>query len=393
MSFTVVKKNVSRVALAAALLTASQIGCSSQSAGGESGLGSACEPEAVSSRSSAGERNAPPVPDNGPIAFRRARPASDVHDLYVVKPDGTEERRIATAVRLFAPSPDGKKIAFETHDGINVMGVDGTERQLIVPRRRDVDALGDELLEDKLAWAPDGRRLAFITLGAFEEQLFIVDSDGRNRRALTDTSDGPSNGFDRFDWSPDGSGVAFVGGNIDDHFPSLYFAEADTGDVRRLSTKTSWARNGFFTVDRFSWSPTAGRILLALSADNETDLYVFDPENDEFCKLANKPAGRDSGHTWSPDGTRIAFGARRQEGLPSFHVYVINRDGTDLRQLTSGESSRADMPHWSPDGRMIVFHHFGEESDFLAIVNANGTGERMLTPGRRAYWLPAIGTD
>ena len=55
---------------------------------------------------------------------------------------------------------------------------------------------------------------------------------------------------------------------------------------------------------------------------------------------------------WSPDRRRLVF-IRRDSPRDSGHVMVVNRDGTGLSQLTTGEGSFWDAV-WSPDGRDSV---------------------------------------
>jgi Tol biopolymer transport system component len=54
---------------------------------------------------------------------------------------------------------------------------------------------------------------------------------------------------------------------------------------------------------------------------------------------------------WSPTGKRIAFVRKSEEVVTD--VYVVNRDGSGLRQLA--HSGDAGEPAWSPDGRSIAF--------------------------------------
>jgi len=76
-----------------------------------------------------------------------------------------------------------------------------------------------------------------------------------------------------------------------------------------------------------------------------------------------------------------------KNGLILFHadtgsgaqLYTIKPNGTQLRQLThvDGEAVNGD---WSPDGRRIAFELGGETHAGIAIMNADGTGIRDLTP-------------
>lgn len=58
------------------------------------------------------------------------------------------------------------------------------------------------------------------------------------------------------------------------------------------------------------------------------------------------------------------------------HVFSINDDGTNVRQLTS---SRAEQPSWAPDGKRVLVSEVGPNGFHVSIVNADGTGGTQLT--------------
>jgi dipeptidyl aminopeptidase/acylaminoacyl peptidase len=70
-------------------------------------------------------------------------------------------------------------------------------------------------------------------------------------------------------------------------------------------------------------------------------------------RLTNTRAG-EGGATWSPDGSRIAFTARReQDTVPQ--VYVLDlATGGEAQRVTS-IATGAGAPQWRPDGRAILF--------------------------------------
>jgi Tol biopolymer transport system component len=89
--------------------------------------------------------------------------------------------------------------------------------------------------------------------------------------------------------------------------------------------------------------------------------------------LTYHPAA-DHGPVWSPDGRKIAF-----SGDPS-GIFVVNADGSGKRMLAHGGG-----PVWSPDGRKIAY---SGDPGGVFVVNAGGSGRRMLARGRGPVWSP-----
>ena len=58
--------------------------------------------------------------------------------------------------------------------------------------------------------------------------------------------------------------------------------------------------------------------------------------------------------TWSPSGKQLAFESTRGSTAGLYAIFIINRDGTGLIQVTN-PTLNADHPVWSPDGRQLAF--------------------------------------
>ena len=77
---------------------------------------------------------------------------------------------------------------------------------------------------------------------------------------------------------------------------------------------------------------------------------------------------------WSPDGSKIVFSGLTGDEFPERSIsglYVVNRDGSGLRQITSGEDY---WPCWAADRGTIVF----VRGNHVRAVSPDGTGGRRL---------------
>ena len=119
------------------------------------------------------------------------------YQLYVMHPDGTDERRITEGKGLNVYprfSPDSRKIVYlhqeRGENTLRVVNVDGTEGREILREE-------DDWSPDHVVWSPDGRSLLVRTrkwsrdgkgkkfIGPKNEiQLTYMDADGTNRRPL-----------------------------------------------------------------------------------------------------------------------------------------------------------------------------------------------------------------
>jgi Tol biopolymer transport system component len=128
--------------------------------------------------------------------------AQDVK-MHVIKPDGSEDRTLATPglhAAMGRISPDGKKVLFIAVDrekklaaGLYVVDMDGGK-----PRRVD-EAMNSELMG--ACWSPDGKQIAYIWRqhddkfkadDDVESFLIVADADGKNAKTiLTEKGKGP----------------------------------------------------------------------------------------------------------------------------------------------------------------------------------------------------------
>ncbi len=89
---------------------------------------------------------------------------------------------------------------------------------------------------------------------------------------------------------------------------------------------------------------------------------------------------------WSPDGKQIGFDAWRAsagEDYGDAHVFVVNIDGSGLKDLGDGA-----MPSFSVDGKRIAYSRYSPNRG-VWIMNADGTDKELIdASGWSARWSP-----
>ncbi|MEW6221405.1 MAG: protein TolB [Thermodesulfobacteriota bacterium] len=211
-------------------------------------------------------------------------------------------------------------------------------------------------------FAPDGRRLAYVSLHRDNPNLYITDlSQDKYTKAIS-TQKGLNMAAA---WSPDGGSLAItlsVDGN-----PDLYLIGLDGRVQRRLTSGAG------INVSP-SWSPDGKRIAFCSDRAGNPQIFVMDVASGAVQRLTYE--GRyNTAPAWSPDGKWIAFTGQ----VERFHnLFLVSPDGGAPTQLTPGGADH-EAPSWSPDSRQIVFTRGnGRKSDICTIFSQGGAIRTLL---------------
>ena len=279
--------------------------------------------------------------DGQKIAFTTwgDRQGSGGGDIYVTNADGSGRKRLTTSPGPDsnpAWSPDGRRIAFASgrdgKTGIYVMNPDGTEQRLLMPAKASYPP--------HLTWSPDGEKIAFtVALGSGRDgnlEINVMNADGSGQRRLTRSTVRDSYPV----WSPDGRSIAFESNW------QIWVTNADGSPAPRRLT-----HNGGRNFNP-AWSPDGQRIVFEHRRRQGTShwvgawgykVYVMNVDGSGQRRLMHGG----SQPRWSPDGRKIAFVTKRDRDTD---IYVMNADGSGQRNLTRtpGGSRRESSPVWSP---------------------------------------------
>jgi Tol biopolymer transport system component len=231
--------------------------------------------------------------------------------LFRVNPDGSGRVALtgpSREVSLAAPSPDGRRIAFGFGYITYLANSDGSGRRRLPHRVH--------------AWSPDSRSYAFA--GGRPYGVHVVDPAGRVRRLTRGIYDAV------YGWSADGRRIAFL------RRSDLVIVDADGGRWR-VTRMPDGA--GALSPD---WT--------TLIVQNEdAELFLRDLRSGVTRKL-RLPDGY--GARWSPDGHTFAYVGATDAGR--CRLYLVNADGTGLRAVPNARFCVGSLT-WSPDGTRLAF--------------------------------------
>lgn len=209
-------------------------------------------------------------------------------------------------------------------------------------------------------------------------------------------------------WSPDGAAIAFWSMTLDDEAsPGAFDLEAfvgalvaprasvvvmtpDGAEPRTLADGLVLASSSAPTLAVPSWSPDGTRIAYGHLVDGTPVIDITQVGDGEPVRLV--APGRDP--SWSPDGRLVAY----QGGASAADsgVYLVRADGTDPRRLTQRPTTGDDVfsaPQWSPDGAMVVFFSGSGGTADVWAVDVDGTDERVLIGGPGNEYRAAYSPD
>lgn len=347
----------------------------------------------------------------------RAAPATIAPEARAFRAEDHYVLQTASDVRL---SPDGATAAFvqrfvdakrrnRTHIWILTIA-DGRMRRL---SQEDAD-------DSSPRWSSDGRALAFLSgrrgpsetgflPTAFGSTLSVawIDRDVTEAVASYRVTNHPlayQGSAEQIAWAPDGKAIAFLsaeegpeGAPGDPQVVTRYGYKSWSG----MSDNRRWHINVVTLADRkvrrltdgtsqdhsIAWSPKGDEIAYISNHEPDPDrvhnydVFTVRVSDGRVRRLTNTK-GSEYSPAWSPDGTHVAYlaGVRplttQESSAEDPHLWVAPSGGGTARQLAVSMDRRVSSLAWAPDQPIIYFTVQDHGSTLLYKV---GTDDRDLT--------------
>ena len=232
-------------------------------------------------------------------------------------------------------------------------------------------------------FSPDGKRIVFISKidntekiekGEFWHKtpyslnLWLMDSDGKNRRQLT--SGGAQDFAPRF--TPDGKRVLFVSNRRNGRW-DIWSINIDGSNLNRI-TETE-GKTGLWERSHYPFpTPDGKELVFIIYKKSHGSVWLMDMESGNIRRITSGGFGDDF-PMMSPDGKDIVFKSTRQG---NGDIWSIDRSGKNYTRLTF-ENYPEFYPAWSPDGTKISYVTNKGGIFDVWVMDRDGKNKKKLT--------------
>ena len=274
----------------------------------------------------------------------------------------------------FAKAPTTAKIVFSSNrDGnseIYTMNPDGSEQVNLTKHRAS---------DYNPVWSPTGEQILFVSDRHGTKDLYLMNADGTNVRKVFKKLVGRQYPT----WSPDGKQFAYH------RFDKLaiYVASRDGKNEKELASGLwpVWSPNGseiaFVADEKFVFLAEG-----VLQVENAKIQIINLQTNAQEALLPGKrlmfsPA-------WAPNSHKIAFSwinldpinlLAGKDPADAEAVYVVNRDGSGLKQIVDADDAATSNPIWAPPGDELIYEKEVREDTHLFKIALDGDVSEQLT--------------
>jgi dipeptidyl aminopeptidase/acylaminoacyl peptidase len=328
-------------------------------------------------------------------------------------------------------SPDGKRIIYvrqfgdimsdKSYSNLWVINFDGTDnRPLTTGNRSDTSP----------RWSRDGSRIIYISDGEGAPQIYMRWMDSGQTARLTNLQFPPAG----IAWSPDDKNISFTAfvpdkpaqvanmpsapagakwadpptivdklvyrfngpGYLKSGYTHLFVLPAEGGTPRQISSGNFQHGGPAFRASEAVWTPDGKYLIMSVNRrpnyemePMDTEVYEFSVADGAARALTNR-RGPDGSPAVSPDGKYVAYLGfdDKFQGYQVTRLYVMNRDGSNSRLLSTALDRDVANPRWSENSGRVYFQYDDQGNTKLAYLTLDGKITQLagnIATGGSAY--------
>ena len=324
-------------------------------------------------------------------------------------------------------SPDGKRLAFTVQSVDMEKNTKPRQIWMVELAGGAPKQLTTQGNNERARWSPDSQKLVFLSDRTETTQVWLMDPEGTNAKAVTKIA----TEADGVLFFPDGKRILFVSevfpecdsedcnkGLLDKEKASKVKARSYTGLLyRHWDQWQSKRRKHLFVADLEGGAPkdvTPGNKDVPAFSLGGPEGYAISPDGQEICftmitdtdpststnsdlytVLANggdpqritANLGADTGPLYSPDGKSLAWLAQRTAGYESdrWRIMVMDRASGRTREITETMDRNAGGVTWSPDSARLFFTVEDRGRQSVQLISLAGGAARSIVTGSSTF--------
>ena len=270
-------------------------------------------------------------------------------NIWTATPGRTDFRRLSnfTDGRVLWPSIsyDGREVVFEHNFSIWKLDTESGKASEVAITRRGASAgpgierlrLTDQIGEVQLS--PDGKKIAFVVRG---EVFAASAADGGDAARV---SNSPAEEY-QVAWAPDSRRLAYVSDR--DGTPHLFLYDFNTNTETQLTRDAADDSTPRFSPD--------GKLLAFIRGGKELRVMDMSDRKERVVVTAffeRPPIISDRPFVWSPDNKWLAYAPVGENQFKNLHVVSV--DGGPGRPVSFLANVFSNTVSWSPDGAFLLF--------------------------------------
>lgn len=306
-------------------------------------------------------------------------------NLWQVNVDGTAHQPLLSGkanYRMPRFSPDGKRLAYLSSDeGDNQLYV----RWLASGKTARVTNL--QKSPGDISWSPDGQWIAF---SMFKPGKATHIFNGMPKKPKGAKWAGKAKYIDQMSYRSNGGGFTQAG------FNHIYVVPALGGTARQVTS------GDFHHGGVINWSKDSTKLIIDGDRHDdwqdrplESDIYQVDVNTGDIVELV-KRAGPDHSPLISPNGKKIAYLGFEDRKLSSqnSHLYVMDSDGKNAKNLTPFLDRGVGNVHWAKNGKGLYFSYDDHGQNYVGYVDLKGKlKKRVVSIGGQSLGRPYTSGD